>query len=503
MAASLSLHAIAERIGATSFRKQCLMLLMCGALCALALPPFGWWPLLPLLLPPLVITAVRAANAKRAFFLGWCWGFGHHVVGLYWISNALLVEPEKFAWLVPFAVSLIPAALAVYIGVFAVVLRRCNVKGWRLMLCAALLWVGLEALRGTLFTGFPWNLMGYSWVKLDAMLQVASLAGVYGLSFLAMLLAFLPLALMEQKRPAISAFVAVAALLMGGIVFGTMRLQQADAQPLKPESERIQVRVVQGNIAQHYKWEDATRHASFMKHVTLTQQDGFLEKGKGKKIIVWPETAVPYALGQDEKLLVLLRSALPENAVLLTGALRITPPEEPRFQIWNNIYAVNDKGVVGHYDKVHLVPFGEYVPLRRLLPFINKITYGSGDFSAGEAPKNIELPKGFPVVAPLVCYEVIFSTGAIAGAPAPDVIVNVTNDAWFGESTGPYQHLAMARVRAIEQGIPLIRAANTGVSTVIDAYGRVIASQPLGKEGVLDVYLPEKAEETVFLSFRR
>jgi apolipoprotein N-acyltransferase len=501
MAANHSLHAIAERIGAVSFRKQCLLMLLCGALCALALPPFGWWPLLPLLLPPLVITAMRAASAKRAFALGWCWGFGHHVAGLYWISNALLVEPEKFAWLVPFAVSLIPAALAVYIGIFAVLLRRCNIKGWRLMLCAALLWVGFEALRGTLFTGFPWNLMGYSWIKLDAMLQVASLAGVYGLSFLAMLLAFLPLALMEKKRAAVTSSVAVTALLLGSIAFGTVRLQQADAQSLKPESERIQVRVVQGNIAQHYKWEDATRHASFMKHLTLTQQGEFLEEGGAKKIIVWPETAVPYALGQDEKLLALLKNALPENAVLLTGALRVTPPEEQHFQIWNNIYAVNAKGVVGHYDKVHLVPFGEYVPLRRLLPFINKITHGSGDFSAGEMPKNIDLPKGFPVVAPLVCYEVIFSTGAIADTPEPDVIVNVTNDAWFGESTGPYQHLAMARVRAIEQGMPLIRAANTGISTVIDAYGRIIMSQPLGTEGVLDVYLPEKLDKTLFFYF--
>ena len=262
---------------------------------------------------------------------------------------------------------------------------------------------------------------------------------------------------------------------------GALRLAGAGTGTI----DGVRLRLVQANVAQHHKWKPELREALFKRHLQLSAQDGV----EGITHIIWPETAIPYFIADDPLRRQAIAAVVPRDGLVISGALRKSAGEAESVDLWNSVYAIDDQGrIVGSYDKFHLVPFGEYVPFRQVLTFA-KITYGAIDFSAGPGPRTLRLP-GLPPVSPLICYEAIFPHQVVDRDDRPKWLLNVTNDAWFGLSSGPFQHFASARVRAVEQGLPLVRAANTGISGVVDAYGRVTARLGLGHAGVVDATLP-------------
>ncbi len=453
-----------------------------GALAATAFPPLHLVPVLWLAFPGLLLLAGSRERPRGALLVGWAWGFGHFVAGLYWISNALLTEADRFAWLVPLAVPGISAVLALFVAV-PVVLARYWPEGWPRVLAFAGLWTLGEIARGYLLTGFPWNLLGTVWAFGALPVQGAAWIGTHGLSALTVVLACLPLVWGRLS------WAVGAAVLAGGAAFGLVRLA-AEEPPPGPTT----IRVVQGNIAQAHKWRDDLRIAHFRRYLGLTANVPPAEPGEGPMVVIWPETASPYMLDNDATARALAAGALPEQALLIAGSVRIergAQGAEPQVRVWNSLLAIDrSASVIGLYDKHHLVPFGEYVPLRSVLP-IETVVPGNLDFSAGPGPRTLALPgTGVPPFSPLICYEVIFPGNVVAPGERPAWLLNLTNDAWFGVSSGPYQHLASARMRAVEEGLPLVRAANTGVSAVFDARGRTVASLGLNQTGVIAAPLP-------------
>jgi apolipoprotein N-acyltransferase len=349
-----------------------------------------------------------------------------------------------------------------------------------------LIWLLVEFARGHLFTGFPWNLAGYAFAATDVTIQMASLVGAYGLTAFAVLLGALPAAILLRYPQAKGATCIVYAIFIGGCFWGAWRLHQADAIA---ESDRyipgVTMRLVQANILQHHKWDPKLQFDGLQKHITLTQSEG-LDK---VQYVVWPETSIPYKVKPNTPLTQIIGSALPEQTMLIAGTLR-SETHGNDWSIYNSLMVFDHNGaILNNYDKHHLVPFGEFLPLRWLLPPSWLTPVGMKDFTAGEGPKTLYLDR--LSVSPLICYEAIFPGNVMDDLYPPQLLLNITNDAWFGMSTGPYQHFHMARMRAAEEGIPLIRVANTGISAVVDAYGRVEASLPLGTEGILDVKIPK------------
>jgi len=461
-----------------------------GALAAAALPPLHLLPALWLAFPGLLLLAGSRPTARGALLVGWAWGFGHFVAGLYWISNALLTEADRFAWLVPLAVPGIAAVLALFVAVPAV-LARSWPEGWPRVLAFAGLWTLAEIARGHVLTGFPWNLIGTVWAFGALPVQGAAWIGAHGLSALTVVLACLPLVWGR------AAWAVGGAVLAGGAAVGLARLA-AEEPPPGP----VAIRVVQGNIAQAHKWRDDLRIAHFRHYLGLTAAVPPAAAGEGPMVVIWPETASPFLLDTDATARALAAGALPEGALLIAGSVRIerrAGAAEPPVRIWNSLVAIDrDAAVIGLYDKHHLVPFGEYVPLRSVLP-IETVVPGNLDFSPGPGPRTLALPgTGVPPFSPLICYEVIFPGNVVAPGDRPAWLLNLTNDAWFGVSSGPYQHLAAARLRAVEEGLPLVRAANTGVSAVFDARGRLVASLGLDRTGVIAAALPAARAPTAF-----
>jgi len=314
---------------------------------------------------------------------------------------------------------------------------------------------------------------------------------VHGLGLLTVALAAMPAALAdtEGRRVGRLWFAGFALIFAVIAAAGALRLSQAEVADIPG----LRLRLVQANIEQSLKWRDDQRSRNVARQLDLSAAPG----AASVTLWVWPETAVPFYLEAEEPLRELLGN-LAGDGLVLTGALRRSPPNAPRFQAWNSLFAVNGKAaIVGAYDKRHLVPFGEFLPFRPLLGLVgvDKMVPGSVDFSAGAGPGVLAL-AGLPPARVLICYEGIFPEEIWpAGAPRPGWLLNVTNDGWFGRSSGPYQHFAMTRVRAVEQGVALVRAANTGISAIVDPYGRVIARLGLGEAGIVDGPLPQALAE--------
>jgi apolipoprotein N-acyltransferase len=469
---------------------------LCGGLACGALPPLY---LIPLLLPAftgLIWLVDGAAKARQAAALGWAFGLGYFLPGVYWVGIAFLVDAERFAWAMPFAILGLTALLALFPAVGLLLLHLCGFKGLARLLVLAAVWVFVEWLRSWVFSGFPWNLLGIVWSFSPAMLQLAAFTGVWGLSWVTVLTASAPALLAEPTgRPGGGRvrFLVVALLLlplfMG--VGGALRLAQAPA-PGSRLQEDIRLRIVQPAIDQKLKWKRGLRGEHVMRQMRLTTEPGFADITH----VIWSETAVPFFLSDDRDLRRTLARVVPAGGLLLTGAprgFRDTSSPGP----WNSFHALDPLGnIIATFDKFHLVPFGEYVPFRKILGWA-KLTVGDSDFQPGSGPATLSLP-GLPPLSPLICYEVIFP-GAVTGSAGPSGaraqwLLNVTNDSWFGTSTGPYQHFANARMRAVEEGLPLVRAANSGISGVIDPYGRVIARLGLNEVGKLDSSLPKPIE---------
>ncbi len=491
-AAGSAMRRLNDRVAAVRGWRRLALAAGLGVLAAGALPPLH---LLVLLVPAFtgLVWLIGSGRSRRsAFAAGWWFGFGHFAAGIYWIAFALLTFPEKFGWMVPFAVLGLSALLALFPAGAALIARPAWGRGAGGILVFAAAWTAFEWIRGWAFTGFPWNLIGTSWTISDSMIQLAALAGVYGLSLLGVTAAAMPAVLGERggdgkSRPAallpVLAAFAVLAVVWGG---GWLRLAGAGDAVVAD----VRLRLVQPNIDQRLKWVPDLR----LRHVADQLAMSTRPAEAAPTHVIWAETAVPYYLANKPKLLDIIAKSVPPGGLTIVGAPRTTPrPEEPR-RVWNSLHAVDSKArVVGTYDKFHLVPFGEYVPFRKILKF-SKITAGGTGFSPGPGPRTLRLP-GLPPVSPLICYEVIFPGQVADRRDRPGWLLNITNDGWYGQTSGPYQHFAAARLRAVEEGLPLVRVANTGISAVVDAYGRTRAYLGLGRAGILDSPLPVRLEE--------
>lgn len=487
-------RALADRLAALSGWRRRLTLVGLGAGGALALPPLSLVPVLLLSLPALVWLFDAAPTRRAAFGVGWWWGCGWFIVGLYWISYALLIDAAKFGWMIPFAVFGLSGLLALFMGAATLAARLVGARGAGRVAVLAGLWTVAEWLRSWMLTGFPWNSLGSVWEVSLPVLQLGALTGLWGLSLLTALAAMAPALLADPPSPRRLALVVLLSVLMplaawGG---GTLRLAL-----VPPAQTGLTLRVVQPHIPQGTKWLEDRREGHLFDAVALSRGTSL----DGVAAVIWPEAAAPFFLNLDDAHRAYAALAAPPGGLLLTGALRIAPRGETPFRLWNSLYAVAPGGAtVALFDKAHLVPFGEYVPLRWLLP-INKVTHGSTDFTPGPGPRTLTLP-GLPPVAPLICYEAIFP-GQVVGRdqPRPEWILNITDDGWFGLSAGPYQHLAAARLRGIEEGLPLVRAANTGISAAFDPLGREVARLGLGERGSVDVALPRSVAVTPYGRF--
>ncbi|HWK45377.1 MAG TPA: apolipoprotein N-acyltransferase [Stellaceae bacterium] len=470
-----------------------------GALAVGALPPFN---LVFLLLPAftgLVWLIEGTPTRWAAFRLGWCWGLGFFVFGLYWTTLSLFVDIERFWWLVPFALFGLPILLAVYAGAAVAATRAIPGSTVSRALVLAIAWTGAEWLRGHLLTGFPWNLIGYAWSAdappLLAVLQSTALFGSYGLSLITVAVAALPAGLggspiygsPTYSSPGASRWRRAGPAVIGGVVlvgigvFGAVRLS-AGPDPLVPG---VTLRLVQPNIPETLKWDPAARARNFQAILALAAAPAATPPTD----IVLPEAAITYLLNRDGGARGALAAVTPPGGLMLAGTIRGNPLPAPPTEFFDSLMALDGSGaVIATYDKFHLVPFGEYVPLARYLP-LERIVGGLGALSSGPGPVTLALPH-LPPVSPLICYEANFPEDVVAPGPRPAWLLTITNDAWFGTSTGPYQHFASARVRAVEQGLPLLRAANTGISGVVDAHGRVLQRLGLNRAGVIDTALP-------------
>ncbi len=475
---------LSVQLGLLEGKWRALAAFLFGVSLTLALPPLYILPFIFVSLSGLFWLLSTAPTRRSAFFSGWWFGMGHFTTGLYWITNALLVDAEQFGWLVPFAVVGLSAGFSLYIGLVGLAVRwYARVPSLRNLLFFILIWWLSEWVRGHFLTGFPWNLAGYFWTFSDVTMQVYAVMGVYLAGMLVVMLGLLPVVFSgAYTRRAVTGYSALCLLVVVAVAGGGyLRLNNAEVTYV-PD---VKLRIVQAGIEQRLKWNPEYRMQAIRTHADLTTSAGY----DTITHVIWPESSMPVMFNSGDIWAQRLALLLPPGGVLFTGVVRSEgQPETDNFKIYNSLQALDSDGnVVWAYDKRLLVPFGEYVPLREWLP-LDKITPGTLDFSAGDNAQAFDI-QGLPPIRPLICYEAIFPR--LADDASPAWLLNITNDGWFGDTSGPYQHLAMSRVRAVEQGVPLIRAANTGVSAVIDPYGRITHSLALNTVGVIDAELPK------------
>lgn len=468
--------------------QSALLMFLAGALTALVFAPFYFWPLLFLTFP-LLLYYLESATAHQAMRHAFFFGYGFFMAGTYWIAFSMLVDATKFGWMIPFSVLGLSAAFALYLVPMGYVFAKLRGQdSLTNMLLLVILWVATEYVRSLGMFGFPWNLMGYSVMPSVRLMQSASLVGTFGLSLFVMIAALIPI-LWWRRHPARQAATsAVIMLVTLAYLYGMWRMPYEPA----PLSE-TRLRIVQANIPQSLKWTPEGKDQSMRLHGVLTylQTDA-----PPANLVIWPETAFPFVLSDKSPWLPRLRNFAPDDGYLVTGAVRGLDVDG-KFAAANSLFVINPKGeVAALYDKHQLVPFGEFVPLRNLLP-LQKIVPSDLDFSRGDGAHTLST-AGVPFFSPLICYEVIFPWLVVDKSVRPAWLLNLTNDAWFGRSPGPYQHFEMARMRAVEQGLPLVRAANTGISAVIDPYGQVLRFLPLQARGVIDYALPQPLPPTFY-----
>lgn len=473
-----------------------------GAASVLALAPIYFVPVLCLTLPLLVWlidgavqrTADRRRVAWHVFCSGWAFGFGYFLAGLYWVGNAFLVDAHTFAWMIPFVAVLFPGGLALFPGAALAAASPFWTRGWpRIGIFAAAL-LAEEYLRGHVLTGFPWNLTGYAWGSILPVLQIVSLIGAYGLSFLTVLGAA-TFALWGDRgagRAAAAPAVAVFVFALIG-VWGLVRLS---GTPVKPLGD-VRLRLVHAALDQRDIENPQLRGAIFAHYMALTTRAGL----PSRTIVIWPEAAVPFVLSREPGALAQIGDMLPPKTTLITGAPRLQgDPARGDYEVFNSLHAVDSAGrIIATYDKTHLVPFGEYLPLAGLLSRIglSQLTGDVGGFTPGNGLRTLTIP-GAPAFEPLICYEVIFPGAVTERRMRPRWLVNITDDSWFGSGAGPRQHFDTARLRAIEEGVPLVRVANKGISAIVDPLGRIVARSSPEDIGVLDGDLPQAESATLY-----
>jgi apolipoprotein N-acyltransferase len=484
-----------------------LIALVAGAISAFAMAPYDLWPLLALTFPVLVWlidgAGAGVAGLRASFGAGWWFGFGYFLAGLYWIGMALLVEADQFGWLLPLAVVAIPAGLALFTGGGALLARLLWTPGPpRILAFAAGLTVA-EWLRGHVLTGFPWNSFGQALASMPAIAQTASMIGLWGLTLITLVTLASPATLADPpeatKRPWLMPAISVVLLLaLAGV--GLHRLTTTDAATVTG----VRLRIMQPNLPQDEKFKPSAKQKVLDLYKSVSDRATGPDARGVRDVthLIWPESAFPFFLERDADALAQIADMLPPGVVLITGAARIEDARggQSRPKVFNSIRVLGDDGaILSTYDKVHLVPFGEFLPLQNFLEGLGlqQLTRVRGGFTPGAARQTLSIPR-LPPAAPLICYEVIFPGQVQSEGTRPAWLLNVTNDAWFGRTPGPHQHFAQSRLRTIEEGLPLVRVANNGISAVVDPLGRIVRSLPLGAEGVIDSGLPRAIEPTIY-----
>ena len=503
----MSVRAVADAIILSWGWRRAAIAFAAGAVSVLALAPFDFWPVLFLTFPVLVwlidgSAAGRLDGVPAAAIAGWFFGFGYFLAGLYWVGHAFLVDAKTFGWLLPFAVTALPAGLALFTAAGFGFARLIWPRGAARVIALAVALTAAEWLRGHLFSGFPWNSYGYALTGPLVLAQSASIFGLWGMTFFAVAIFASPATLADEqsdmrKRAAPLAIGVLALAAMAG--FGAWRLTQNPTRVV----DKVQLRIMQPNLAQDEKFNYAARHRIMQHYLSLSDRETGPDNAglRGVTHLIWPESAFPFFLTREGDAMAQIAELLPQGTLLITGAARAADPAPGRpVRAYNSVYVIDHDGtVLSVYDKVHLVPFGEYLPFQTALEKLGlmQLTKLPGGFLSGDRNRSYLLP-GAPRMLPLICYEIIFPGAVVPSGERPGWLLNVTNDAWFGISSGPYQHFQQSRVRAIEEGLPLVRAANNGISAVVDPYGRIIRQLPLGTEGVLDAPLPEAGARTVY-----
>ena len=473
-----------------------LIAVLAGVLASLSQPPFSWPIVLAVALPLMFWLWRYAAGTARTFWIGWFSGLGYFGVTLHWIVEPFLVQPEIFGWMIPFALTGMAGGMALFWGAGFWVAKRIGSAGWGAPFALTFALVGMEWLRGNILSGFPWSLLGYAWVESYA-IQLASFVGIYGVTLWTVLVGFALGYLLTVsgilRQFAISAGVLV--LFFGPYLYSADRqffVEITESKGRMPEGDRPLIGLVQPNVAQKDKWQPALREQHLNDLLAKTRE----LSDQGADVVIWPEAATPYQFDKAPQLRTMIADALKPGGILLAGGIRF---EEER--AFNSLIAVDSTGtILDTYDKQHLVPFGEKMPLEPLLSRIGLRAMISlpGGFSTGKDRERSMTLGTLPPLVPMICYEAIFPAEIMRRAAKGDWLVQVTNDAWFGNWVGPYQHLAMARVRAIERGLPVARSANTGVTAMIDGYGRKLASLPLNESGILLHALPRRTARTLY-----
>lgn len=491
-------------------RNKYSVIFLLGALSSLIFAPYHLFPVGIAAFSLMFLFLDKAEKNKEAFLIGYWFGFGQFLFGFYWISISLFVDFEKFFWLLPFALFAIPGLMAIYIGFIGLATNYLanffKASKWQRLLLFSLTWLLFEWLRAFLFTGFPWNLIGYSFGFSNVLLQTASLFGVYGLSLLAVTFyssgaLFFKLEKQQFKtdlsRSGTILFMVLMLVLLMVYFYGYCRLKSAKIEPITDQK----IRLVQPNIKQDNQRGQERLYRTVVENIRLSTIKSLADVG----YVIWSESGVPFIIDKSSNaLLKEIAKAVPDNGFLISGAMRADFKQDLDFKvvdrIWNSIFVIDKSAqVVASYDKNHLVPFGEYVPLEKYIPFVSKITDGGGiGFSVGDGLKTIKLSDSMPSFGPLICYEAIFPGRIIDDRLPPQFLLNLTNDAWFGNSSGPYQHFDMVKLRAIEYGLPLIRVANTGISALVDPYGRVVDKIDLNQQGFIDVVLMKNLDGTFY-----
>ncbi len=477
-----------------------LLALLLGMVSALSFAPLYLFPSYMVALPLLLIIAMRSSDHRAAFSKGYLFGFGHFFVGLYWIGNSTAVEPNVPDWAGYILVAILSSYLALFIAFVASGIkyiyrnRALNENLLSISISFILIWSIGEWVRGFLFTGFPWNLSGYILGFSDVLMQSTAIWGSYGQSVFVLMLTFVPF-LFLNKAHRITAVTSGIVIVAGLTIYGSSRLPD-DIDFIAGTD----FRVVQANIQQEDKWPYQNWGKNLITHMDMSERD----EVSGPTHVIWPETAVIYSLSEEPTRRQLISQVLNnKGGAVLTGfPRRQRDPEGTR--IFNSLVAIDDQGQMqGIYDKTHLVPFGEYIPgfIRSIFYALglNRMFTGGQDFSHGENGNVISF-EGMPSVGVLICYEVIFPGKVVNSEDRPDWLLNITNDAWYGNSSGPRQHFLQTRVRSIEEGLPLIRSASTGISAIVDPYGRIVNQIDLDQRGVIRSELPSKLQDRTVYS---
>ena len=448
-------------------------------------------------------------SARAAAIDGWFVGFGYFLAGLWWLGSAFLVEADKFAWAIPFAVAGLPAVLACFTAAgFALARLMWSTGAGRIFALAAGLG-SVEWARGYVATGFPWNSFGMALGSHAILAQPAALIGLYGLTFLSIVIFAAPACLADMRRDGRRAFgMPIFGLAVLGVIAagGSLRLWSASSETVPG----VKLRLMQPNLPQDAKFRSDNKDAILQHYLSLSDRATSPETMGVSDVthLIWPESAFPFLLSRDAGTLARLGAFLSPSTLLITGAARAEEPlraqrlmGEMDLNYYNSVQVLNPSGeIIATYDKAHLVPFGEYVPFAYVLEQlgVRHLVHIPGGFEAASHRQLLDI-AGLPLTSALVCYEAIFPGEAVPDhAQRPGLLLNVTNDGWFGATFGPYQHFTQARLRAIEEGLPLVRVANTGISAVVDGYGRIWRELPLNVEGVIDSQLPRALPPTPF-----